>query len=325
MKKRLFSLLMTLVLTCVTVVLSMFTVGADTIVTCPDYPDYTFAVDIVDDTGNETYSVNSYSGEDPNPVIPTSANGHKVLRLGVKSFYNNSVVESITMHDDMTSIKRWAARSCDNLEYVYFSKSLVVIYDYAFCYNPSMTTALLRNTQVNEIAEGAFLADTVLEYLSLPDTLRTIGNKVFYNTTMPTIILPDGVTRIGSYAFAYSSDLQSVYIPASVTSMSSNMFENSDNVTVYCIADSTAAQYCEENEVNYVTITEDEYPSNALGDVNNDGNVDICDATAMQKKIAEISNVTFLSQNCDTNADCEFNARDVTHLQKYIANIITEM
>ncbi len=314
--KKLSSFAISIFFTITFLMFSVITASAETLITWPDYPDYVFQVDILDDNGNETYAVGSYLGTDPNPVIPEVVHTHTVMRLGEKCFYNNDVVETITMHDGMTNIRKWAARNCDNLKSVYYSKKLQVIYDVALAYNPVMDTALLRNTKVNELGISVFNTDVSLKYLSLPDELRKIGDYAFYKCTMEKIVLPQNVEEIGAYTFGNSPDLKSLYVPSSVTKISDNAFKNSENVTVYCFADSYAEEFCITNSVNYEIITEQQYPSNIQGDVNNDKVVNGKDAILMTQALAGVENIDFYSQNCDVNGDCKFNVDDISYLQK---------
>ena len=51
-----------------------------------------------------------------------------------------------------------------------------------------------------------------------------IGNKVFYEKNISSVVIPDSVTSIGDYAFAYCYSLTSVVIPDSVTSIGNYAF-----------------------------------------------------------------------------------------------------
>lgn len=61
-----------------------------------------------------------------------------------------------------------------------------------------------------------------------------------YVEEIETIVIEDGVTTIGKYAFNYCSGLTTITIPASVTSIGYDAFFNCTAVTdVYCYADPT--------------------------------------------------------------------------------------
>lgn len=65
-----------------------------------------------------------------------------------------------------------------------------------------------------------------------------IGYEAFNrNHTVKSVIIPDSVRYIGSFAFAYT-EIEKVYIPDSVTMIIQSAFSMSNNLTVYCEAES---------------------------------------------------------------------------------------
>lgn len=63
--------------------------------------------------------------------------------------------------------------------------------------------ALVVESGVASICDGAFAGCTALETVSLPDSLRAIGEKAFSGCEkLATVSLPNGVERIGENAFA---------------------------------------------------------------------------------------------------------------------------
>ena len=59
-------------------------------------------------------------------------------------------------------------------------------------------------------------------------------------------------------------------------------------------------------------------PSELLGDVNADGEVNVSDVTALVNKI--LGSADFSDAACDINADAEINVTDVTALVNLILN-----
>lgn len=311
--KRLLSIILLFILSSVMFLSSAMGVNAATLVTSDEYPDFVFSSD-----WDDTFAVYSYVGTNPDMVVPEYVYDRYVKRIDDKAFYQNSVINTAYLHDGMTQIRKWGFRKCENLENVYYSKDFIVFYDYAFSDNPKLSSALLRNTKINALYSGAYYNDPALKYVSLPDTMVTLGPSVFAKTAIDTFVVPSGVETVDNMCFAYNESLTSLYVPASVTRIGSNVFHNTPNVTVYGIEGSTIQTYCEDNNVNFVAINEADYPSNTLGDVNNDGEVSIRDVTAMQLSLANIS-TTFFSQNCDVNEDCKFNINDATYIQHKLA------
>lgn len=88
---------------------------------------------------------------------------------------------------------------------------------------------------------------------TLPSDLKTIEAEAFEgDKAIEKVVLPDGVTTIGSRAFADSS-LESINLPRSLTSIAADAFEESPNVVANVKSGSYAMTYCEENNIPYVT------------------------------------------------------------------------
>jgi hypothetical protein len=85
------------------------------------------------------------------------------------------------------------------------------------------------NTYSNPLyfAHNLYLNGALVTDLVIPDGVTSIGSYAFYNcTSLTSVTLPSGVTSIGSYAFYNCSKLTSV------------VFENASNW--YCASSSSA-------------------------------------------------------------------------------------
>lgn len=74
----------------------------------------------------------------------------------------------------------------------------------------------------------------------LPSGTTTLDEGAFQGTPFTHIYLPDGLTRIGPYAFADCTSLQYVAIPPSVKTIASTAFSGSDRVWFGCVKGSAA-------------------------------------------------------------------------------------
>lgn len=84
---------------------------------------------------------------------------------------------------------------------------------------------------------------TTLESISLPSTLKTIGDGAFSQCcNLSNITLPEGLTSIGVGAFYKCSGLD-ITIPDSVTNITEYIFGNTVNVTVHANPGSYARTY----------------------------------------------------------------------------------
>ena len=61
--------------------------------------------------------------------------------------------------------------------------------------------------------------------------ITSIGEDAFYSSSLTSVVIPSGVTSIGSSAFRYCSSLTSVVIPSGVTSIGSSAFRYCSSLT----------------------------------------------------------------------------------------------
>lgn len=75
--------------------------------------------------------------------------------------------------------------------------------------------------------------------------------------------------------------------------------------------------------VIYTYEDEDETPepSGKLGDADNDGEVTIIDATAIQRTIAGLDQYPFVEQQADVDTDHSVTVVDATYIQRYLAGL----
>lgn len=91
--------------------------------------------------------------------------------------------------------------------------------------------------------------------LELPDDLVVIRAEAFLNdTSLEKVVIPEGVTTLGDYAFAYCTNLTSATLPESLRTFGASLFDHSDNVTVYVIEGSKAHEWAKYDSVKYEVI-----------------------------------------------------------------------
>ena len=73
---------------------------------------------------------------------------------------------------------------------------------------------------VEEIRQDAFANKTTLTSITIPSSVKKVGNGVFYGcTNLETVIIEEGLTAIPYGMFQYCSSLKNLVIPKSVTSV----------------------------------------------------------------------------------------------------------
>ena len=98
---------------------------------------------------------------------------------------------------------------------------------------------------VESIDEMAFYGCWKVESLTLPSTLKTIGNNAFDSIGLTEIIIPEGVESIGDYAFL--GEIKKVTIPSSVSYIGEEAFGSESDLVVCGQRGTYAQEWAQEN------------------------------------------------------------------------------
>ena len=107
------------------------------------------------------------------------------------------------------------------------------------------------NYTVTAIGENAFLNCSALAKVTIPQSVTSIGDGAFQNSSLTDVTIPQGVTSIGKEAFYNCYGLKKVTIPQSVISIGKEAFSNCRNMYSLTINDAatsigeSAFAYCE--------------------------------------------------------------------------------
>ena len=166
---------------------------------------------------------------------------------------------------------------------------------------------------VTIIAENAF-EDTLLESVTIPDSILKVGSRAFNNSQLSSVTISGSVTEIGSYAFA-NNQLTSVTLPDSLVTIANETFR--DNQLISVILPSRLVSLGQgafrNNKLtsitippNVISIGNGAFNSNKLTSVTIPASVFSIGANAFNKN--NLVSISFLGQRPALNADNTFSA-----------------
>ena len=176
-----------------------------------------------------TYSVTRIGDEACEARVSSSFNtltsvtiSEGVTSIGSKAFKLNQALSSITIPSSVTSIEGDAFDYCSKLKSVHIS-------DLAAWCNISF-----GNYKSNPLYYGPrlYLNDQEITDLVIPEGVTSIGNYAFSGCSgLTSVDIPNSVTSIGHSAFRNCSSLTTVTIPNSVTSIGDYAFSGCSGLT----------------------------------------------------------------------------------------------
>ena len=212
-------------------------------------------------SGNYTYSI--YNGEatitDFNTsisgqiTIPNKLGGYPVTSIGDGAFEDCRYLTSVTIPNGVTSIGEYAFYGCINLTIINIPDSVTSIGYKALTHNgysnnltnwennvlyignhlisASVSGSYTIKEGTITIADYAFYERIGLTRISIPDSVKSIGEWAFYGCRINNVTIPNSVKSIGEIAFGNCKSLTNIIILDGVTSIPQNLFENCSNLT----------------------------------------------------------------------------------------------
>lgn len=186
-----------------------------------------------------------------------------IRRIESSAFDCCSSILSINLPEGLTDIADSAFLGCSALTSVAIPDSAVNIDG-----NPFVLCSKLENIRVSlehptlAVIDGALFDKTsktlivypagcVAERYEIPQGIKKIGHHAFSYNKLQTIVIPASVTEIEDYAFSLSKNLTSITIPATVTTIGSDLFINCPNVSVTLTRNSPLVPELKESGIAY--------------------------------------------------------------------------
>ena len=205
--------------------------------------------------------------------------------IGTYAFYDTGLT-SVILPDSVTKVDTYCFANSDKLIDVTWSANTLTIPEYCFNDCDALETVTIPDG-VTGIGYRAFNSCDKLKNITIPGTVTGVAEGAFVGTAATTagpigggydyefgwtaaipnnafremskltsVVIPEGITNIGSYAF-HSSGLSSISLPSSLIQISEYCFRNCDSLASVVIPEgvTTIAYYAFYNSNNLKKIT----------------------------------------------------------------------
>ncbi len=162
----------------------------------------------------------------------------KVTSIGEFAFFGCKALTNVKLSTSLQTVKSCAFSECSSLKKIDIPDSVKEIESAAFSYCTSLTEVKL-SAKITVIAGSAFGECKSLEGIVIPKGVQKIEDMAFYNSGIKSVVIPEGVTDIGSNVFGIS--LNDVSLPASLKNISFNSGCFDYNTVKY---NGTVADWC---------------------------------------------------------------------------------
>lgn len=166
-----------------------------------------------------------------------------VVEIQERVFSDNYYLKEVTIGKNLKKIGYNAFQNCSRIEKVSTTQSVNEWSQIDF-YNASSNPAVMARSlyingqlleeavfsDITEIKPYTFASCASIKSISLPNTVKTIGEGAFRGTSVEELIIPEGTTTINAGAFASCANLKKVVLPSTLTQIYQDAFSNSTNI-----------------------------------------------------------------------------------------------
>lgn len=214
---------------------------------------------------DDTYSVAKCDVSQTDVVIPETYKGKSVVKIENGAFDDCKNVLSLVIPDSVTEVEINALNGLRNLQKLTapavalssVSKiqkidTLIVTSGEAIAENAVSGWDYLKSVTLPDtlktIGDLGFAHCELLEQISLPEGLTSIGANAFYNcASIEQFNLPDSVESIGNYAFGKCASLETVSLSKSLSTVGNWVFASCNSLINLTISPENANYYSAGN------------------------------------------------------------------------------
>ena len=214
----------------------------------------------IDDSNDEEglYVFSEFGRENKTKEIVISEG---ITSIGLASFAYLENLESVHIPDSVTSIGYGAFSNCTSLDNVIFPEGET---DFEFVFDNCKSLKTVKLPESAEKLWNTFYACTSLESVTIPanvtefdivferctnlkevifegNKIKEIGHSSFIScSSLESIVIPDGVEKLGAFTFNGCSSLKSVTLPATLAEIGSQAFSECTALAEITLPDSVS-------------------------------------------------------------------------------------
>ena len=159
----------------------------------------------------------------------------EITEIGSKAFQNCEQIQTVTLPESLTTLEEGTFLGCSGLKKITIPKNCETIGNHAFYYCSGLEEISVAdgNQVFDSRGDCKALIDSQSNTLLLggknsvvPDGVTAIAEYAFAYTGITEMTIPDSVIRIDEYAFCACKQLKSVVLPANITSIEKDTFRD---------------------------------------------------------------------------------------------------
>lgn len=245
--------------------------------------------------------------------VATVVVGNDVTSLPDMFLLNYTALTSVTLPTTLTAIGNNAFQGCSSLQTIDIPSSVTTVGVAAFLGCTSLTSITLPEG-VTTLEESLFSGCTSLTSIDIPATVTLIDSRAFEGcTSLTSIVIPSNVSSVSAYAFNNCSSLTTITCEGTKAPVISGLVGMPATGTLYVPWGSTGYDAWLYALGSGWTLGKT--GTHLIGDVNEDGNVDVSDVTFL---VSMILGSTPASSVGDISGDGNIDVSDVTQLVSII-------
>lgn len=182
---------------------------------------------IFSDQKDGTFGIARCNCNETNVTIPKFFKKKQVCTIRGEAFRGCTDIQHVFIPEGVTEIGKRAFSGCNNISSITLPQSVVTMGENVFEGCTSLADA-----------NGYFIKDNILyayigtdAEITLPDNIKEIYNRAFSKSRVTDVTVPEGIQKIGPFAFSGCNLLRKITLPESLHAIGEHAFSECGNLS----------------------------------------------------------------------------------------------